>query len=203
VHGCGVVYFVSRVVLPFPSFARPLVDMLLKRTLRVDRINLSFALLLSLAIAARCQTTSSNKSVADLQWFSGHWSCDGKFAGSGKAISADLLFEPVLDSKWMLFRHDDRPPFSYHALSEWGWDEKGQQYISTVQDSTGGVRVFYSPGFSDSKLVWDGKALGNPAAPAERFEFAKNGPNTFTVSYSFEQDGKWRAVDASTCTRKL
>ena len=43
----------------------------------------------------------------------------------------------------MLFRHDDRPPFSYQALSEWGWNEKGQQYVSTVEDSTGGIRWFY------------------------------------------------------------
>lgn len=164
--------------------------------------SICLALFLSLAIAPKCQTASTNKSVADLQWFSGHWSCDGKFSRSGKTISADLSFEPMLQGKWMLFRHDDRPPFSYHALSEWGWDEKGQQYISTVQDSTGGIRVFYSPGFSDSKLVWDGRALGNPAAQAEQFEFEKIGPNAFTVSYSFQQDGKWQAVDKSTCTRK-
>ncbi len=102
----------------------------------------------------------------------------------------------------MLFRHDDRPPFPYHALSEWGWDDKGQQYVSTVQDSSGGIRVFYSSGFFDSKLVWDGRALGNPAAPAERFEYEKIGPSVFTVSYSFQKDGQWQAVDKSTCTRK-
>jgi hypothetical protein len=108
----------------------------------------------------------------------------------------------VLENKWILFRHDDRPPFSYHALSEWGWDEKGQQYVSTVQDSTGGIRLFYSDGFSDSKLVWEGQALGNPAARAERFEFIKNSPKSFTVSYSFQKDGQWQQVDTSVCTRK-
>jgi hypothetical protein len=182
----------------------------MRRTFCANRIGLLLALFLSLAIAAQGQTASGNasinasikKSVADLQWFSGHWSCDGKFAGSGKAISADVSFEPALENKWMLFRHDDRPPFSYHALSEWGWDEKGQRYVSTVQDSTGGARVFYSHGFSDSKLVWDGKALGSSDGPSERFEFVKNGPNIFTVSYSFQKDGQWRAVDTSTCTRK-
>jgi hypothetical protein len=133
---------------------------------------------LLLTNAARCEMTSTGKSVADLQWFSGRWSCDGKFIGSGKVISADVSFEPVLENKWILFRHDDRPPFSYHALSEWGWDEKGQQYVSTVQDSTGGIRLFYSDGFSDSKLVWEGQALGNPAARAERFEFIKNSPKS-------------------------
>lgn len=169
-------------------------------------INVSLALLLgalflSPASAAQGQTASANKGMAELQWFAGHWSCEGKFVRSGKAISADLAFEPTLENKWMLFRHDDRPPFSYHALSEWGWDEKGQQYVSTVQDSTGGIRLFYSRGFSDSKLVWDGKTLGDPAAPSERFEFVKSGANIFTVSYSFQKDGQWQAVDMSTCIR--
>jgi hypothetical protein len=160
------------------------------------------ALVLSLTSSAQGQTASANKSIADLQWFAGHWSCAGKFIRSGKAISADLSFDLALENKWMLFRHDDRPPFSYHAISEWGWDEKGQQYVSTVQDSTGGIRLFYSHGFADSRLVWDGKALGDPAASAERFEFVKNSPDIFTVSYSFQKDGQWQSVDTSTCTRK-
>jgi hypothetical protein len=163
---------------------------------------LLFLSCLLLTNAAQGETTSTGKSVADLQWFSGRWSCEGKFIGSGKAISADVSFEPVLENKWILFRHDDRPPFSYHALSEWGWDEKGQQYVSTVQDSTGGVRLFYSDGFSESKLVWEGQALGNSAARAERFEFTKNGPKSFTVSYSFQKEGQWQHVDTSVCTRK-
>jgi hypothetical protein len=177
----------------------------MERKFRCTPIHLPLFMFLSLLLltnSAQCQTTSMGKGIADLQWFSGRWSCEGKFIGSGKAISADVSFEPVLENKWMLFRHDDRPPFSYHALSEWGWDEKGQQYVSTVQDSTGGVRLFYSDGFSDSKLVWEGQALGNPAAPAERFEFTRNGENGFTVSYSFQKDGKWQPVDTSVCSRK-
>jgi hypothetical protein len=155
-----------------------------------------------LTVGAHGQTASPSKGIGDLRWFLGRWSCEGKFIGSGMAISADVSFEPVLENKWILFRHDDRPPFSYHALSQWGWDEKGQQYISTVQDSTGGVRLFYSDGFLDSKLVWEGQALGNPAAGAERFEFTKNGMSSFTVSYSFQKDGQWKAVDTSICSRK-
>ena len=174
----------------------------MRPTRPISRIPLLFALFLNLAFTAQGETASRSNGIAELQWFSGQWSCDGKFAGSGEAISADLSFEPALDGKWILFHHDDRPPFSYHALSEWGWDEKAQQYISVIQDSTGGIRLFYSPGFADSRLVWDGKALENSAAPSERLEFVKNGPNTFTVSYSFQQKGEWHAVDTSNCTRK-
>jgi hypothetical protein len=174
----------------------------MKRNVPGRRVVLPFALILLLEIAAQGQTALTNKSIADLHWFSGHWSCEGKFIRPGKAISADVSYEPALENKWMLFRHDDRPPFSYHAISEWGWDEKGQRYVSTVQDSTGGIRLFYSGGFADSRLVWDGQALGDPAAAAERFEFVKNGPDIFTVSYSFQKDGQWQAVDSSTCTRE-
>jgi|SRR5579864_77098 len=128
--------FACRAILPLGRSS--IIDGDHEADLRRKRINLPFALFLSLATAAQCQSASTNKCVADLQWFSGHWSCDGKFTRSGQSISADFSFEPILQSKWMLFRHDDLPPFSYHALSEWGWDEKGQQYISTMQDSAGG-----------------------------------------------------------------
>lgn len=164
------------------------------------RNGLLFLFCLATAVAGNCQTA---KGIADLQWFSGHWSCDGKFETSQKAISADLWFEPALENKWMLFHHDDRPPFSYHALSEWGWDEKASRYVSTVQDSAGGIRAFYSPGFSDSRLVWEGRTLETPTAPAERFEFTKTGPDTFTVSYSFQKDAQWKKVDTSNCKRKM
>jgi hypothetical protein len=187
--------------LSFRSLGRPLIGVVMKTLLCANRINLSFALFLLIAISVQSQTASKNRGIADLQWFSGHWSCDGKFIGSGKPISADLSFESILQDKWLMFRHDDRPPFSYHALSEWGWDDKRQQYLSTAQDSSGGIRVFYSSGFRDSKLVWDGRALGNPAAPAERFEYEKISPSVFTASYSFQKDGHWQAVDKSTCTR--
>ena len=43
--------------------------------------------------------------------------------------------EAVLDQKFMLFQHDDKPPHNYHALAEWGWDETGKRFVSTVQDS--------------------------------------------------------------------
>jgi len=42
----------------------------MKQIFHDNRINLSFAFLLSLALFAQCQTPSTNKSLADLQWFS-------------------------------------------------------------------------------------------------------------------------------------
>lgn len=91
---------------------------------------------------ASAQSTPAPPRISELNWTLGTWSYDGQFVSSGKKISADVSFETALDGKWILFRHDDRPPFQYHALAEWGWDAKAQEFVSTIQDSAGGVRVF-------------------------------------------------------------
>ena len=81
--------------------------------------------------------------------------------------------------------------------------KRGQQYVSIVEDSAGGNRLFYYRGFAGSRLVWDGKR--NSAAPRERFEFRKDGTYELTVRYSYEQDGQWQGgkmVDSSSCLPK-
>ncbi len=141
-------------------------------------------------------------SVQELDFFIGKWSCDGKFFKSGKQISADASFESVLNGKWIIFRHDDRPPFSYHALAEWGWDAKKNAFVSTIQDSAGGVRLFRSGGWLGKKLIWDGGDFSDTAtAPDQRFEFERLGSDQFKVTYSFQKDGQWVDVDASTCKK--
>lgn len=149
-----------------------------------------------------------------LQFFSGGWHCDGKFT-NGKAISANLSFEPILNGNFLLFHHDDEPPFDYHAWSEWGWDAAKHEFVSTVQDITGGVRVFRSPGWTQETLTWTGGNL--PAAPDQKgdqkgeqkpgqindqkFVFERLEAAKFRVSYSYQKNGTWLAVDSSVCTR--
>lgn len=159
------------------------------------------ASLLILPFSTPAQNAPSDTSpIAQLHWFTGHWACEGKFA-SGKSISANLNFETSLDDHWILFRHDDNPPFSYHALSEWGWDQKSQQFVSLIQDSAGGARVFYSSGWKDGKFLWEGGSLSANFTHSERFEFTKIDVDTFLVSYSYLKSGNWMAVDTSRCTR--
>jgi len=155
--------------------------------------------LLLVAATAFSQERPSG-SVTGLNFFLGKWSCDGKFVKSGKEISADVSFESVLDGKWILFRHDDRPPFSYHALAEWGWDTKKNTFVSTIQDSSGGLRMFRSNGWSGEKLIWDGGDFSG-TAQTQRFEFERLGADQFKVSYSLHKDERWVNVDTSTCKK--
>ena len=137
--------------------------------------------------------------IADLQYFFGEWDCAGKFVRSGANIEAHLKFEGALDQKFVLFRHDDKPPHNYHALAEWGWDEPGTRFVSTVQDSSGGTRLFYSQGWHGEQLTWEGGAIGGDID--QQFLFEKLSQQQFRISYSVRKSGSWAPVDVSTCTR--
>ena len=145
---------------------------------------------------------STDKALAPFSVFVGDWDCAGVFANSGKAIEAHLSFKYDLDGRWILFRHDDKPPFSYHALSEWGWDAARMEFVMLVEDSTGGLRSFRSTGLREKKITWDGDALQS-AKPDQRFIFEAIDSSHFRVSYFRQPDGNWRLVDSSTCSTSV
>lgn len=153
-------------------------------------------------LRAQTQSGSLKPAISSLGYFTGDWECAGKFDSTGKAIEAHQRFTPELDGAWMLFRHDDKPPFNYHALSEWGWDAAQKDFVMTVQDSVGGVRVFRSAGWDGNQLRWDGDALGSVSAPAQRFSFERLDVRRFTVSYFMLKNGEWSRMDSSTCNKQ-
>jgi uncharacterized membrane protein YphA (DoxX/SURF4 family) len=57
--------------------------------------------------------------AGQFDYFLGSWRCAGTLARSGAPVEADLHFDKALDDRWLVFRHDDRPPNRYHALAEW------------------------------------------------------------------------------------
>lgn len=164
-------------------------------------------------VSMRAQTTPAPPSrVPELNYFLGEWDCAGKFTRSGAAIEAHLQFESILSGSFILFHHDDKPPHNYHAWSEWGWDAAGKQFVSTIQDSTGGTRTFHSSGWDKDRLVWEGGSPASDASAAapqkstgndQRFAFERISPKQFRVSYAVRKDGDWAAVDTSTCTRAV
>lgn len=166
-----------------------------------------FAVMLVLCIlpgflSAQAQAADLKPALSALGYFTGDWECAGKFDSSGKAIEAHLRFTNELDGSWMLFRHDDKPPFNYHALAEWGWDQGKKQFVMTVQDSVGGVRVFRSSGWNGNQLQWGGDALGSTSAPAQRFSFERLDARRFIVSYFTLKNGDWSRMDSSTCSKQ-
>jgi hypothetical protein len=153
--------------------------------------------------SSNAQTPTELKpAISALGYFIGDWECSGKFDSSGKVIDAHQRFAPELDGSWILFRHDDKPPFNYHALSEWGWDQANKQFVMTVQDSFGGIRIFRSSGWSSAQLQWDGDDLGSTSPPAQRFTFERLDERHFRVSYFTLKNGDWSRMDSSTCSKQ-
>jgi hypothetical protein len=157
---------------------------------------------LSLSSSLRAATTELKPALASLSYFNGEWDCSGKFDSSGKTIEAHQSFAPELDGAWMTFRHDDKPPFGYHSLAEWGWDTDNKKFVMIVEDSGGGARLFYSEGWNGSQLQWDGDAMGNSSTPKQRFSFERLDERHFKVSYFTLKNNAWSRVDASTCSKQ-
>jgi hypothetical protein len=158
-----------------------------------------------ISVPARSQSTEGvqiKPALSSLGYFSGDWECAGKFDSSGKTIEAHQHFAPELDGAWISFRHDDKPPFGYHSLAEWGWDATRKEFIMIAQDSTGGVRVFRSSGWNSTQLQWDGDALGSSSAPSQRFTFERLDDRHFKVSYFTLKGGDWSRMDSSTCNKQ-
>jgi hypothetical protein len=139
--------------------------------------------------------------LAPLSGFIGDWDCSGKFASSNKIIEAHVSFKYDLEGKWILFRHDDKPPFGYHALAEWGWDRARKEFVMFVEDSGGGIRKFHAPSPPENQIVWTGDALNSPATEDQRFVFEIRDANHFQFSYFSLKDASWRLVDSSTCSK--
>lgn len=158
--------------------------------------------LLTTLVPAQTQRTELKPAISAFGYFTGEWECSGKFDSSGKVIEAHQHFAPDLDGGWMLFRHDDKAPFNYHALAEWGWDAKQKQFVMTAQDSAGGARLFYSSGWTSALLQWDGDALGSTSAPTQRFTFERLDERHFKVSYFTLKSGDWSRMDSSTCSKQ-
>jgi hypothetical protein len=161
-------------------------------------------LVLIFAGALNAQTGNSElkSAISPLGYFAGDWECSGKFDSSGKTIEARQHFAPDLDGAWMTFRHDDKPPFGYHSVAEWGWDANRKEFVMSAQDSGGGLRLFHSSGWNAQTLQWDGGAVGSSSDPDQRFSFERLDERHFKVSYFTIKNGAWSRVDSSTCSKQ-
>jgi len=131
----------------------------------------------------------------DLEYFVGDWRCAGTFA-TGRPIEARLHAERGAGGAWLVIRHDDVPPNSYHALAEWNHGSAG--WIGTWQDGAGGVRTFQSAGWQAGQLTWQG---GRDGASDQRFLYQRRGDVELEMAYEALGAAGWRRIDTLTCRR--
>jgi hypothetical protein len=174
-----------------------------KPTVRVAVVVAGLLLMMPASLISQAAASPGLKQVlAPLAFFTGNWECSGKFDSSGKTIEAHQSFTPDFVGAWILFRHDDKAPFNYHSLAEWDWDENRKEFVMTVQDSAGGVRLFHSNGWNSAQLQWDGATVGVTSVPGQRFNFERLDDRHFRVSYFTLKNGAWSRVDLSMCSKQ-
>lgn len=138
--------------------------------------------------------------LAPLAGFLGTRHCAGSFLKSGKAISATETVSADLAGFRLTLRHDDEPPFSFHALEVWGYDDQANRYTAHIYDNFGGSREFTAPGWEGERLTLTN--VDTSAPKRDRFVFDKV-PGGYRYTYEVSGDGaSWTGVDSLTCTGK-
>jgi hypothetical protein len=136
-----------------------------------------------------------------VNYFQGHWACDGHFA-NGKTISSEEMFESWSGGTWLHEVHDDHPPFSYHAHSVWGVDLQSHSLTLTIHDNFGGVRLFASHDWSGPSITFEPQPILGHTGRPERFIFDTRPPAAFSFEYEVSGvDGKWSLGDHVDCRK--
>ncbi len=138
-----------------------------------------------------------------VDYYQGHWSCDGHFA-NGKAISSEEMFEPWSAGMWLHEAHDDHPPYSYHAHSIWGIDASSHSLTLTIHDNFGNVRLFVSKDWSGPSITFEPQPILGHSGQPERFTFVRHPPAAFSFEYEVSGvGGKWSLGDHVDCRKTV
>ncbi len=132
-----------------------------------------------------------------VDFFVGKWSGSGAFS-NGRKISADLEFEIVLDSSWLIYKHKDHLPNTYEALSMWGIDKSDGQFVAFIFDRNQGQTKFMGEGWKEEKLVLSASGISSKGEPVLRhFIYEKISEHSFRMTYETSKDGiKWSLIDS-------
>lgn len=155
----------------------------------------------STAPATAGTAPSLQPNLQPLAGFIGSRSCKGSFIKSGKAITSTETVRPDLSGHWLTLRHDDEPPFSFHALELWGYDATAGRFVAYMYDSGGGMREFTSPGWEGDSFTWTN--VDTSAPKRDRFVFDRGPQGAYRFTYEVSADGNtWSGVDSLTCKAK-
>jgi len=158
-----------------------------------------FALVMLSAIGGYAQQAAVDPAM--IKFFVGSWGCAGEFA-NGKKIEADVSFASELEGKWLLYRHEDRPPGRFKATALWGVDQGSGKLISVMEDNFGNARLFTSEGWKNGLVTFTRAEFLDQKINQERFRYERQSDNGFKMTYERLVDAQWKMGDFIVCTRK-
>lgn len=142
------------------------------------------------------QSTPQEPSKELVQFFSGKWAGEGRFA-SGKPVAATLDFTLALDSSWLIHHHTDLAPNSYKATSWWGADPQTGKFVAYIFDNYSGHRQFESEGWENGKLILTTQQPHPKGGIMwQHFIYERLSDDSFKMTYEVSKEGTdWRMID--------
>jgi hypothetical protein len=121
---------------------------------------------------------------------------------NGKSIDSRETFTASLQGHWLTMRHDDQPPYPFHALELWGFDKDSRQLAAYLFDNFSSPRHFASSGWKDDRLTWTNTASARGVT--DRFVFQRKGAQAYQVTYAVTRGSgtAWATVDTSLCHKR-
>ena len=171
--------------------------------------SIALALLLT-PFVVRAQERADSVQAAARTLFSslaGQWSCQGGFP-SGRSLSADLRFEPLLGGRALGFEHVDRAPGLYWQRSTWAADSKTRGIVSSAltgsqKDPIVVPALFVSTSWTTNRIELDADTVKKPPFTPNRFTYTVDSGRTLKMTWELSRNGAWVLGDSLVCARKV
>jgi hypothetical protein len=165
-------------------------------------------LLLPLAAVAAQEMPKPAPEMAQLNFFEGNWTCEGKAndspLGPGGALKTTADIRDDLGGFWqsgvIKGTMANMPPFEgrFHVT----FDPGQKQYTMLWVDNMGGWSQSTSSGWKGDTLVYEGDSHMGPETIKSRDTFSRSGTTMLKHVWEANVQGKWMTLGEENCTKK-
>lgn len=171
---------------------------------------LSALVILAAALPAFAQAggpPTPSSELAQLSFFAGDWTCQGKAEaspmGPAHATTGKVHISNDVGGFWYVGHYEEQKtaenphPMVFHFLQ--GYDASAKTFVMDCYDVFGGHCHGTSAGWQDGKMVYTGESSGTGPAMPVRDTFTKTGDASLEHAGEMQMEGKWIATDHETC----
>jgi hypothetical protein len=170
-----------------------------------------FAASASLALAQAPGTPTPAPEMAQLKYFAGTWSCEGKVPagpmGPSRKTRTTVSIHSDLGGFWYTgtvreVKSADNPnPMSgiFHET----YDTANKQFLMQWVDNMGAWSTETSPGWDGDQIVYTGEAVMAGQKIPGRDTFVKKGEAEMTHTAEMSMGGQWTTIVVETCKKAL
>lgn len=139
--------------------------------------------------------------IAELDFFVGHWHAEVKNPTNGKTFTMEYSIEPALRGRWYMGTGAAAAlDLEIHDL--WGKDPVSGEIIRSIFDSAQNVGTVRSRGWTGDTLVFEGDVATSEGNARVRETIERKGPDQFHALWEMKNGDAWVAYSDETLTRR-